>query len=111
MIYLKNIAAKQALRVPVSGLGAGASVPSFTLRSATGNRDVYALEWQEGVEEPGYLRGTIALPAGLPDGEYEYVLAEGAQVLGSGVAQVGDYQRVPVEPKDGTKINFKQYGR
>lgn len=111
MIYLKNIAAKQVLRVPVSGLGAGAAEPVLTLRSATGNRDVYAMPWQEGVEEPGYLRGTIALPAGLPDGEYEYVLAEDGRTLASGVAQVGDYQRVSVEPREGTKIQFKQYGR
>lgn len=111
MIYLKNITAGQTIRVAVSGLGEGAETPTFVLRSTTDHREVYALEWQDGVAEVGYLRGTIRLPAGLPDGEYEYALSEDGQVLGRGVAQVGDYAPVTAAPKEQQTITFKQYGR
>lgn len=111
MIYLKNITAKQVLRVPVSGLGEGAETPTFVLRSTTDNREVYELAWQEGVQEVDYLRGMITLPDGLPVGEYEYALSEGTQVLGRGVAQVGDYASVTVAPKEEETITFKQYER
>ena len=111
MLYLKKTTSKQSLRVPVSGLGEGAETPSFVLRSTTDNREVYVAEWQDGVAEVDYLRGTVKLPAGIPAGEYEYALSEGEQVLGRGVAQVGDYKAVPKAPKNEETITFKQYGR
>lgn len=111
MIYLKNITAGQTIRVAVSGLGEGAETPTFVLRSTTDNREVYELAWQDGVAEVGYLRGTIRLPDGLSDGEYEYALSEGTQVLGRGVAQVGVYESVTAAPAVQETITFKQYER
>lgn len=111
MIYLKNTTNRQAIRVMLSGLEDTTQTPVFTLRSMVDNRQVYDADWQDGIYEFGYIRGSIKLPEGLPDGEYEYRLAEGSQTMSSGVAQVGDYQRVSVEPREGTKIQFKQYGR
>lgn len=110
MIYLKNTTARQVLRVMLSGLEDKTQTPVFTLRSTTGNREVYDASWEDGIYEFGYIRGTIKLPAGLPDGEYEYRLAEGTQTMSSGVAQVGDYKAVPVQRSEET-ITFNQYGR
>lgn len=110
MIYLKNKTGRQGLRVPVSGLGEGDGTPAFRLRSTTGNKDVYDADWQDGVAEVDYLRGTVGLPAGLKDGEYEYELSQDGQTLARGVAQVGDYKAVPVQRSDET-ITFNQYGR
>ena len=111
MIYLKNITARQAIRVPLSGLEDTTQTPVFTLRSMVGNEQVYDADWQDGIFEFGYMRGTIKLPDGLKDGEYEYRLAEGTQTMSSGVCQLGDYVPVPVQPQDNKTITFKQYGR
>ena len=111
MIYLENTTHLQGLRVPLSGLEDSTQNPVFTLRSMTGNREVYDADWQDGIFEFGYMRGTIKLPAGLPDGEYEYRLAQGTETMSSGVAQVGEYRGVPVPPKESKTITFKQYGR
>jgi hypothetical protein len=105
-----NTTARQSIRVMLSGLEDQDATPVFTLRSTTGNKQVYEASWEDGVYEFGYLRGTIKLPAGLHDGEYEYRLAQGSQTMSSGVAQVGDYQAVPVQ-KSETTITFRQYGR
>lgn len=111
MIYLKNITARQSIRVPLSGLEDTSATPVFILRNTVDNREVYDADWQDGVYEFGYMRGTIKLPAGLPDGEYEYRLAQGTETMSSGVAQVGDYTPVTVPPKEEKTINFKQYER
>lgn len=111
MIYLKNTTNRQAIRVMLSGLEDTSATPVFTLRSTVENRQVYDADWQDGIYEFGYIRGTIKLPAGLPDGEYEYRLAEGTQTMSSGVAQVGDYRAVPVPPAESKTITFRQYGR
>ena len=111
MIYLKNESAAQMVRIPSSGLGEGQEAPVLVLWSTVDNREVYELAWAGAQAEPGYLTGTVSLPEGLSDGEYEYRLAEGRQVLSSGVAQVGEYAGVPVPPKESKTITFKQYGR
>lgn len=109
MIYLKNTAAAQRIRIPLSGLEAGQQSPRLEIWSTTGNKAVYDLQWTDSQPDRGYALGTVRLPEGLPTGEYEYRLSEGQQTLSSGVAQVGDYKAVP-QQKSNQTITFKQYG-
>lgn len=110
MIYLKNTTTRQVLRVALTGLEDRSAGLALSLRSTVENREVYDASWEDGVYEKGYLRGTVKLPSGLPDGEYEYRLAQGDSTVASGVCRVGEYRAVPVQRSDKT-ITFNQYGR
>ena len=109
MIYLKNTSARQQVRLPYNGLMEGAETPRLGIWSTTDAREAYDAGWHDyGRSDALYLEGWVKLPKGLPDGEYEYKLVQGSQVLGSGVCQIGKYEAVPVQ-KGNTTIEFKQY--
>lgn len=108
MLYMKNTTTRQVLRVTLTGLEDRARELTLSLRSTVGNRDEYTAPWEDGVYEKGYLRGTVKLPAGLPDGEYEYRLAQGGATVASGVCRVGEYAPVPVQ-NGIMSITFNQY--
>lgn len=112
MIYLKNKTGEQQVRIPWNGLADGGSDtwPTLKIWSTTDARTAYDVGW-EGceVEDALYTIGTVKLPKGLPDGEYEYRFSYDGNVLSSGVCQIGDYKAVPVQ-KGNTDITFKQYG-
>lgn len=110
MIYLENITARQQVRIPWNGLAERDGGPAvLTVWSATDARKAYDAEWQESDGQDAYYAvGEVKLPRGLVPGEYEYRLAQGAQVLSRGVLQIGHYGDVPVQ-KGETTITFKQY--
>lgn len=108
MIYLKNTTVRQMVRVPLTGLENNEMDFVLAIWSTTENHDVYRMAWEDSAVIDGYALGLVTLPAGLPDGEYEYRLSEGTRMLSGGVAQIGDYKAVPVQ-KGNTTIEFKQY--
>lgn len=113
MIYLDNTTERQQTRIPWVGIIPEETEGWGTLKiwSTTDAGTVYDAEWNDSViEDALYVKGSLKLPAGLPDGEYEYRLELNGQVLGSGVCQIGQYEAVPVQKSD-TTITFKQYER
>ena len=91
MLYLQNTTESQVLFVPKNG-----AVPSGDLvfkAKSTINLDV---EIDEDVTDLNtsnlYFNLAIALPAGLPNGEYEYTLAAGEEeiMVASGLLVIGE---------------------
>ena len=109
MIYLQNKTSVQSLIIPNS---IGASLPVSETRmdfKAKSTIDL-AVEVNESVRimrtSSQYFDITIALPAGLTNGEYEYFLMYGGVIFSSGLLVIGENSK-PSEYKK--EIEYEQY--
>lgn len=90
MIYLENITDRQRIYIPVNGVRTEEGNLSLTLRN-TVDRTEYAPSVNMARGKSGiYLRLYVKLPAGMPDGSYEYELSvEGGTEISSGCMMLG----------------------
>lgn len=130
MIYLRNITDEQRILLPVAlTAGEPAGVYTFELFSTVNREKVVDLTLGEvfkgsfdasfsaafdafkrgpaGETTGNYYAFNLGLPAGLPDGEYEYRLTNAGETIASGVVTVGDYTNESTEyNKD---VTYEQY--
>ena len=106
MIYLRNTQEAQVVYVPRSE----GSRPSGDLVFKAKNTinleeevDVHVTDLQT---SDLYYNLAIELPAGLPDGEYEYTLSSEGDTLSTGLLVVGDYSKPNEYDKN---ITYEQY--
>lgn len=106
MIYLQNTQEAQVVYVPRSD----GSRPSGDLVFKATNTVNLVEEINQAVTDLQtsdlYYNLAIELPAGLPDGEYEYTLSSEGETLSTGLLVVGDYSK----PNEYEKvITYEQY--
>ena len=105
MIYLQNKTESQVLFVPKSSPGHNL-VLVFKAKSTIDltceiNQGVIDLETSD-----LYYNLAISLPAGIPDGEYEYSLMNGETILSSGLLVIGENSHPSEYNKE---IEYEQY--
>lgn len=107
MIYLRNTTTAQTAFIPKELKGTGGL--SLTIVSTL---DMVAYVDGQAVSDTGffslYYRISVALPEGMPDGEYEYTLKDGnGAVLASGVLKVGEQTGTTEEYN--SEVIYEQY--
>jgi len=106
MIYLQNTQEAQVVYVPRSD----GSRPSGDLVFIAKSTIDLAVEINQTVTDLQtsdlYFNLAIELPAGLPDGEYEYTLSSEGDTLSTGLLVVGDYSKPNEYDKN---ITYEQY--
>ena len=105
MIYLQNTTDPQVVFVPKPG-----AVPEGNLvfqAKSTIDLDFKIAQVVTDLRTSDlYFNLAIALPAGLPDGEYEYYLGVGAQLLATGLLLIGE---APESSEYQKEITYEQY--
>ena len=105
MIYLQNITESQEAAIPRNG-----ETPQGNLVFKAKSTIDLAVEINQEVTDLQtsdlYFNLAIELPAGLPDGEYEYTLLAGEILVSSGLLVIGDYTKPSEYNKD---IKYEQY--
>lgn len=136
MIYLKNIISAQLVRILANGPKAdGDMVLQMvnTINRGPGSRldvtrgcDAYvplvgaegayihdANDFQVYVRDVAldnsrtYYQGTVELPAGIPDGEYEYTFTVGGVAVSCGLAIVGEPKSRAIQ--NSNTVQYEQY--
>ena len=83
MIYLQNTTESQVLFVPRNGAGASGEL---TLKARNAIDQDFIIDRVLDIKTSDiYFNLSIALPAGCPDGEYEYALMDDGIVLSTGI--------------------------
>ena len=105
MIYLQNTTESQVMFIPRNGV-----TPQGDLVFKAKSTIDLEVEINQAVTDLQtsdlYFYLAIELPAGLPDGEYEYTLSSEGDTLSTGLLVVGDYS----EPNEYDKnITYEQY--
>lgn len=105
MIYLQNTTESQVMFIPKNGVTPQGGLV-FTAKSTIDldtkvNRAVTDLQTSD-----LYFNLAIALPAGLPNGEYEYSLSSGGVMLSTGLLVIGGYTNPSEYNKE---ITYEQY--
>lgn len=105
MIYLHNTTEAQVMFVPKN-----TAVPAGVLRFVAKNTIDLSVEVNRFVRDLRtsdlYFNLSVALPAGIPNGEYEYTLSVGDAVLSSGLLVVGENANASQYNKD---VTYEQY--
>lgn len=105
MIYLQNTTESQVMFIPRNGMTPGGDLV-FKAKSTIGldtqiNRAVTDLQTSD-----LYFNLAIALPTGLPNGEYEYSLSSGGVLLSTGLLVIGENFSPSQYEKE---ITYEQY--
>lgn len=104
MIYLQNTSESQEMFIPRNGetpQGDLVFKAKSTIDLAEFNLEVSDLQTSD-----LYFNLEIELPAGLPDGEYEYTLLSGQIPVSSGLLVIGVYTKPSEYNKE---IEYEQY--
>ena len=105
MIYLQNTTESQEMLIPRNGV-----TPQGLLVFKAKSTIDLVVEINKGVTDLQtsdlFFNLAIALPAGLPDGEYEYTLLSGQIPVSSGLLVIGDYTKPSEYNKE---IIYEQY--
>lgn len=104
MIYLQNTTESQVLFVPKNGTMASGEL-TFKARN-TIDQDFIIDQVSDLNTSDLYFNLAISLPAGCPDGEYEYALMDGNIVLSTGILILGSAESPSEYNKD---IEYEQY--
>lgn len=87
MIYLSNTSEEQQVMIPRNGLTVGEQL-TLEIRNTTS-----LVEESMQVEESGdsgmYALLAVSLPEGVPDGEYQYRLKDGDDMVSGGLLVIG----------------------
>lgn len=105
MLYLRNTTESQVLFVPKSGANPDGDLV-FKVRSTIDLDEVVNQVVIDLRTSDLYLNLAVELPAGLPDGEYEYSLMAGNDTLSSGLLVIGENFRPSEYNKE---ITYEQY--
>ncbi len=77
------------------------------IKNTTDLREIYDSEVTDKGTSAGYYTIDISLPEGIPDGEYEYILSDGDNILSTGIMTIlGDGLEKKQYNKD---IEYEQY--
>lgn len=108
MIYLFNKTEAQSLLIPTNNLTGAGEVCVFSLVSTVERKPVYSCQ-RFFTLEAGYALISVTLPAGLADGEYEYILQQDG-IISNGLAIIGERPAVirPADAENTPGITFKQ---
>ena len=105
MIYLQNVTDSQVVFVPKKG-----AVPSGDLVFKAKNTIDLAVEVNQVVTDlqtsNQYFNIAVSLPAGLPNGEYEYSILVDETIVASGLLVVGENSHPSEYNKE---IQYEQY--
>lgn len=105
MIYLQNTTESQVLLIPKSSPGHDL-VLVFKAKSTID----LTMEINQGVIDLEtsnlYYNLAVTLPAGIPDGEYEYTLMNGDTIMASGLLVIGENSNPSEYNKE---IQYEQY--
>ena len=106
MLYLQNKREYQVLKVPKAGIiPAGQLV--FQAKSTIGLETEVSQDVTDTADSNLYFFISVAIPSGVPDGEYEYNLLAGGQSVAAGLLVIGD-QATPPSQYNKT-ISYEQY--
>lgn len=91
MIYLSHTDVSQPASIPRPSSAMPEAGPVLELRNNVGR--TVTVPAVSADDEPSrlYYRLQVTLPDGLKEGEYDYRLLSGGEVLSCGVARIGDY--------------------
>ena len=104
MIYLQNTTESQVLFVPRNGAEASGEL---TLKARNAIDHDFIIDRVLDLKTSDiYFNLSIALPAGCPDGEYEYALMDGNIVLSTGILVLESAEARNEYEKD---IVYEQY--
>ena len=106
MIYLSNTTDAQPLFVPKSQQDVAGDL-TLVVKSTVGLETVVDVDAIDLQSSALYYRIAVALPDGLPDGEYEYTLADDHGALSEGIIYVGTLTAPTIEHD--TPITYEQY--
>lgn len=105
MIYLRNNTNPQVMYVPRNGQ----DIEGTLVFKAVSDMEL-DMKIEEEFEDvqltDRYAVITISLPAGLPDGEYEYTLTDGADIVSTGLLVIGEEETADQYEKE---ITYEQY--
>ena len=107
MLYLLNKTNAQTILVPRDGNVAAGQL-SFTLTSTVDLDTPLVAQVSSTGNSSLYFAISVSLPAGIPDGEYEYSLAVTIGVLSRGLLCVGILPNVSRTDYEKT-IEYEQY--
>ena len=105
MVYLQNITSSQVLLLPKNVEAEGEMVLRIW---STIDRAGFTLAVTDIPTYRAYYKFAISLPAGIPDGEYEYQLSKDGKDLSLGLLIIGASEAPTQYDKD---ITYKQYER
>ena len=105
MIYLRNTTESQVLFIPRNGVTPQGDLV-FNAKSTIDLEEKINQVVTDLQTSDLYFNLAIALPAGLPDGEYEYTLLCGQIPVSSGLLVIGDYTKPSEYNKE---IQYEQY--
>ena len=104
MIYLKNISDPQIVKIPRNGeILTGGVV--LVVRNTTDKNSV-SLSVSNVTTSELYFTMSVVIPEGFTDGEYQYQLTEGENVLSCGLMIVGELETPSEYQKT---ITYEQY--
>ena len=105
MVYLSNTTSAQGAYFPKTLAGSG--VLSLVLRNTITLEEYDLGLHTDSGESDLYFHLSVTLPADMDNGEYEYTLTIGGNVMGTGVMKIG------YEPEDAdayeSEVNYEQY--
>lgn len=110
MVYLENTTDAQAVLIPRSGSASGRSL-SLRLFSTVDRRSYVEASISDLGVSALYWKLAVTLPAGCPDGSYEYSLMEDGEEVDCGAAMVGSPASRPKEYIKHTEYGqYREYG-
>ena len=81
---------------------------TLTIKSTIDLKVILSTEVVDKRTSAGYYTFDITLPAGIPDGEYEYTLQDGDDILSRGIITIQGKQEVTKEQYN-KPIEYEQY--
>ena len=106
MLYLQNIRESQEIYVPRQTTASG-TLKFYLVSTIDLDTKVNQIVQDSGASS-GYYIISVTLPAGMPDGEYEYTLRGGPdKILSSGLLIVGGY--ASQDSQYNKEITYEQY--
>lgn len=105
MIYLQNIADPQVLFIPRLDVSPGGNL----IFKAKSTIDLTTEILQNVIDlhtSELYYNIAVSIPNGLPNGEYEYTLTDGVNMLSSGLLIIGDLDS---DSQYNKEITYEQY--
>lgn len=105
MLYIANTTEAQTLYIPKNITGEGEL--SLIIRGTVSREEIpVTIEEVEALND--YLEISAQLPREITPGEYLYIVKAGEQVIGTGLAMVGDF--IAERSQFQMNVNFSQYG-
>lgn len=107
MIYLKNIQGMQIVELPRTMATSGQL--SLAIKGTLTHETIFSANVTDSGISEGYFNFNIGLPGGIQEGEYEYTLSQGDDIITSGVLVIGEYAGGATQYNN-SEMKYEQYG-